>query len=177
MVYPSDNTGYTMLLKGGFHMIKRSARSRARRVLDDRLKMMPDLKVFAVPNSGWIRSIRESLGMSAADLGARLKIAPQSVLALETSEANEHARIGTLKKVAEELDCTFVYAFIPRSSLEESIRSQAEDLVSANLANVAHNMHLEDQSVDLTESVREELVKEIMESSRLWKNQRQRGTR
>jgi hypothetical protein len=38
-------------------------------------------------------------------------------------------------------------------------------------------MHLEDQSVDLTESVREELVKEIMESSRLWKNQRQRGTR
>jgi predicted DNA-binding mobile mystery protein A len=158
-------------------MIKRSARTRSRRILDDRLKKMPDLKVFAVPNSGWIRSIRESLGMSAADLGARLNIAPQSVLALEGSEASERARIGTLKKVANELDCTFVYAFIPKSSLEESIRKQAETLVSENLENVSHNMSLEDQAVDLTESVREELVKEIMESARLWKSRGPRGTR
>jgi len=132
--------------------------------------MMPDPKVFAIPHSGWIRSIRESLGMSAADLGARLKIKPQSVFALESSEASGRARLATLKKVAKELDCTFVYAFIPKSSLEESTRKQAEKLISEQLANVSHSMALEEQSVDLTESVRNELIKEIMESTNLWKS-------
>lgn len=151
-------------------MIKRTARTRSRRILDDRLRMMPDLKVFAVPNSGWIRSIRESLGMSAADLGARLKIRPQSVFALESSEASGRASLATLKKVAEELDCTLVYAFIPKTSLEESTRKQAERLVSEQLASVSHTMALEEQSVDLTESVRDELIREIMESTNLWKS-------
>lgn len=138
---------------------------------------MPELKVFAVPNSGWIRSIRESLGMSAAELGTRLKIAPQSVLALESSEANDRASIGTLKKAAKELDCTFVYAFIPKSSLEEAVRRQAEKLIVENLENVSHNMTLEDQGVSLTESVREELIREIMDSANLWKVHEKPGTR
>jgi predicted DNA-binding mobile mystery protein A len=62
--------------------------------------------------------------MSAADLGHRLGTAPQSVLTLEKSELNGRAQMDSLKKAAEALDCTFIYALIPNSSLEDFVQRQ-----------------------------------------------------
>src|SRR5271154_324126 len=40
----------------------------------------------AIPASGWIRVLRESLGITAASFGRRLRIAQQNVVKLEASE-------------------------------------------------------------------------------------------
>lgn len=154
---------------GGSGM-KRTFRKRDRRILDNRFKSMPPASAFAVPQTGWIRSIRESLGMSAADLGHRLGIAPQSVLTLESSEIESRARLDTLKKAAAAMDCTFVYAFLPETSLEEFVQRQIKNLVAEKMKKVSHSMKLEDQDAKLTESVYADSVKELEDSPQIWRN-------
>jgi predicted DNA-binding mobile mystery protein A len=126
---------------------------------------------FKAPSNGWIRSIRESIGMSAADLGARLGIAPQSVLTLEKSELNGRAQMDSLKKAAEALDCTFVYALIPNSSLEDFVQRQLRKVATEKLKKVSHSMKLEDQEVKFNQSLYAEFLKEFEDSPLIWRNE------
>ena len=41
-----------------------------------------------VPREGWVRAVREALGMSAAQLAARLNVTRQTIRDLEQSEAS-----------------------------------------------------------------------------------------
>ena len=149
--------------------MKQSTRTHDRRLLDNRFKKIPAATVFKAPSQGWIKSIRESLGMSAADLGTRLGIAPQSVLTLEISESEGRARMDSLKKAAEAMDCSFVYALIPNSSLEEFVHQQIEKVVAEKMKKVSHTMKLEGQSAELTDSVYADFLKELQGSSKIWR--------
>ena len=75
--------------------------------------------------TGWIKEIRLALGMSAAQLARRLKVRQSTVAKLEKSEAEETISLQSLRKAAEALDCTLVYAFVPRTSLEACVQAQA----------------------------------------------------
>lgn len=143
-------------------------RARNRRILDNRLKKFPKLEEFTVPKQGWIKSIREALGMSAADLGLRLGIARQSVLTLEESESEGRAGMDSLKRAAEAMDCSFVYAFIPNSSLENILHRQIEKVVAEKMRKVSHSMKLEDQATELTDSVYMNFLRELEISSKVW---------
>ena len=48
------------------------------------------------PNQGWIRTIREALGMSVDSLADRLNITPAGVRKLENSEAAEACGVSPL---------------------------------------------------------------------------------
>ena len=148
--------------------MKSNARALDRRTLDNRLGRLPKKEEFAVPSQGWIRSIREALGMSAADLGNRMGIARQSVLTLEESESQGRAGMYSLKRAAEALDCTFIYSFIPNSSLESILRNQVVKIVEHRMGTVSHSMKLENQATKLTDSAYEDLVKELMNSPKVW---------
>ncbi|GLS32285.1 hypothetical protein SAMN04488498_106230 [Mesorhizobium albiziae] len=52
---------------------------------------------------------------------ASLGIRPQSVEALEKFEANGSIKLDTLRRAAEALDCTLVYALVPNTSLEAMV--------------------------------------------------------
>jgi len=151
--------------------MKRAFRKRDRRILDDRFRAMPAASQFQVPQSGWIKSIRESLGMSAADLGDRLGIAPQSVLTLETSEVEGRAKMDSLKKAAKALDCSFVYAFVPNSSLENFVQRQLQEIVKEKMKKVSHSMKLENQGAEFSQSLYNEFVKEFEDSPLIWRSQ------
>src|SRR6266850_2448999 len=58
-----------------------------RRQLDARFSRMGSPQLFTPPRSGWIRAIRQSLGMTSRQLGSRLRATPQAVLEFERSEA------------------------------------------------------------------------------------------
>ena len=148
--------------------MEQESRARDRRTLDNRLKKISKREEFTVPNRGWIKSIREALGMSAADLGERMGITRQSVLTLEVSESDGRAGMDSLKRAAEAMECSFVYAFLPNSTLENILRKQIEKVVAERMRNVSHSMKLEDQSVELTDSVYEALVKNLMNSPKVW---------
>lgn len=149
-------------------MLRMRETKRARAVLDARLSGLGSPDKFVVPKSGWVRAIRDALGMPAAELARRLGVTHGAVLALERSESGGVARLDSLRKAAEALDCTLVYAFIPKHGLEATVRERAEDLVDESLTHVLNSMALEDQAVPVTPESREELVREVLNTRGLW---------
>src|SRR5680860_653502 len=111
--------------------------ARARRALDRRLGHLGPSSRYRVPPRGWVRAIRDALGMTTADLGARMGITAQSASELENSERAHRARLDTLDRAARAMDCTFVYAFIPNESLEETVQAQASVAAAAHAATEA----------------------------------------
>lgn len=121
--------------------------SQARARLDERFAEIGPAKRFTPPVRGWIRGIREALGMTAEQLAKRLRVTQPSIAALEQSEAKGTIELATLRRVAEALDCTLVYALVPNKPLEEAVRERARKFMRRRLAAVEHSMLLEDQKV------------------------------
>jgi predicted DNA-binding mobile mystery protein A len=110
---------------------------------------------IAPPRTGWLRTIRDALGMSMPQLGHRLGLPRQAVDALEKREANGTVTLNTLREAAAALDADLVYAIVPRQSLARTIEAQAHRKALAELRRIAHTMHLEDQAVDSKEAARQ----------------------
>lgn len=126
-------------------MDKASQAARARQNLDRRFAEMPSAVSFAPPVRGWIKAIREALGMTTAQLAARLSVSQPTVVAMEQSEAKGTIQLATLKRVATALDCTLVYALVPNQPLETTLRDRARTVARRRLHAVDHTMLLEDQ--------------------------------
>ncbi len=103
-------------------MKKARLATQSRSQLDERFREMGPASRYAAPVRGWIKAIREALGMSTAQLAKRLGIKQPSLVALEQSEAKGTIELATLRRVAEALDCTLVYALVPNKPLESTIR-------------------------------------------------------
>lgn len=142
----------------------------ARKRLDGRLHALQPAERFRTPALGWVRAIRDALGMSGVQFAKRLGISPQSAGALEKSEASGSIRLDTLRRAAEALDCTLVYALVPNASLEETVQTQARSIAVRDLDRVAHSMKLEAQETG--DRNREErvdaYVRELLEDRHLW---------
>ena len=61
--------------------------------LDHKLADFQSLARLTAPPQGWVRFIRQSIGMSLRQLGVRLGMTPQAVRDLEMREADSSARI------------------------------------------------------------------------------------
>ena len=66
------------------------------------------------PPAGWLRAIREALGMTSGVLAERLGVTASGARKLEQAEAVDAITLGTLRRVAEALDCDLQYALVPR---------------------------------------------------------------
>ncbi|MBI1264155.1 MAG: mobile mystery protein A [Alphaproteobacteria bacterium] len=120
--------------------------ARARHALDLRLAPLRPADRFAVPPKGWVRAIRDALGMSGAQLAARLSVKPPSVVSLEQSEAAGTIRLDTLRKAAAALDCQLVYAFVPNKPLEDRVAERARARALEAIGSVSHSMAMEGQT-------------------------------
>jgi predicted DNA-binding mobile mystery protein A len=107
--------------------------------------------------------------MSSEQLAKRLGVRQPSVVALEQSEAKGTIELATLRRAAEALDCTLVYALVPNQPLETMVRDRARILLRRRRAPVEHSMLLEDQAVsaDDSEARLAEFVRET-NPGRLW---------
>ncbi len=116
-----------------------------RRQLDAQLSD-PSLRTLMRPHRGWIREIRESLGMSAAQLAGRIGIRQPTVAKMQRTEIEDTISLKSLRKAADAMDCDLVYAFVPRKSLESILETQAMRRTSEMMKRVEHTMILEAQS-------------------------------
>jgi predicted DNA-binding mobile mystery protein A len=150
--------------------MKDDARRRARQRLDERLSLLKPTERFRAPPKGWIRAVRDALGMTGVQFARRLGIRPQSVEALETSEAGGTIQLNTLRRAAEALDCSLVYALVPNDSLEGAIRALARKIALRDLGRVAHTMRLEAQetgNADLEARI-EAYIRDNLKERDLW---------
>jgi len=147
---------------------KREQARRARQMLDQRLLQLPPVSEFAPPHAGWIRAIRDALGMSVAELGARMGVTGASVSQIEENEREGGIRLSTLRRYAEALDCTLVYALVPRESLDRIVSTRAEQILKDLQRNAGQTMRLEAQEAESSALARQRQLDEIIRSRNLW---------
>jgi|SRR5688572_12904858 predicted DNA-binding mobile mystery protein A len=126
-----------------------AAKSRER--LDLRFEQMRPVARYTPPVRGWLKAVRQALGMTASQLASRMGIRQPSVMAMEQSELRGSIELATLRRAAEAMDCTLVYALIPNRPLESMLRERARAFARRRRVPVEHSMLLEDQQVKQTE--------------------------
>ena len=67
------------------------------------------------PAAGWLRSVREALGLSLADQALKLQVTPPAVRSFEQAEAEDRITLASLRRTAAAMDCDLVYTLVPRS--------------------------------------------------------------
>jgi predicted DNA-binding mobile mystery protein A len=156
---------------------KRAAQ--ARRELDRKFSAAKLEPIAARPRAGWIRAIRGALGMSQAVLAERLGVSGPAVNQLEHAELHGGITIGKLSEVAGALDCTLVYALVPNSTLERTVRTQARAVAAQLLGYAARTMALEAQDIEderQSEAV-ERYAQQLVTSGNPWRAGRSRPPR
>ena len=102
----------------------------------------------AMPPTGWIKAIRQAIGMSMEQLGKKLSITKQSIQAMEQREKEGAITIRSLREAAEALDMQLLYAFVPKdASLDALIDRKARLLAKEIVMRTSNTMKLEDQAI------------------------------
>ena len=146
-------------------------RSQSRRRLDQRFRRLSNLVELTTPAQGWIRTLRESLGMTGGDLAQRMGVHPSRVPAIERGEQDRKLKLDTLIRAAEALNCDLVYALVPRASLDEMVAAQARRRAIEHLQGIIAHSRLEDQEVapaDLEAQIAD-LAAEYRQRRDLWR--------
>lgn len=118
-----------------------------REQLDQTLKRFKRLQVMNVPQKGWMRAIRDALGMNGRQFAKRMGVSPARVSKLESDEVAGAVTLKTMRKAAEALDCTLVYGLVPRTSLDDTVKKQINIYAQQRLNRISHTMALEDQEL------------------------------
>ncbi|MFT5140542.1 MAG: putative DNA-binding mobile mystery protein A [Lysobacterales bacterium] len=150
-------------------------RAMARKKLDKRLNILQNTDNLARPSRGWIKAIREALGMTTTQLAKRLGVSQPRVTVIEKAESAGVIKLETLERAAQALDCRLVYALVPRNSLESTVEERASSLARKRLRATSHSMALEDQRVEKADEREhlERLVKNLLDQSgsALWEDE------
>ena len=135
--------------------------------LNSKMLAFASLQKVAPPPTGWIKAIRNAIGMSMLQLGKRLSITKQSVQDIERREKDGSISIKALREAARALDMQLVYGFVPNDgSLEALINRKAKELATQIVQRTANSMKLEDQ-----ENSKQRIEKAIEERATIIKNE------
>jgi len=144
----------------------------AREQLDATLKAFRPVLNVPVPPKGWIRASRDVLGMNGRQLADRLGVTRQRSYQIENQECGGSLTLKTMRRIAEPLDCVFVYGLVPRTSLEDIVRNRAEKVAVKRLAWADHTMGLEGQGLEpeKNKKVLIDMIEELVETlpKKLW---------
>lgn len=146
-------------------------RAAARRQLDKRLDSLRESN-FARPSRGWIKAIREALGMTTRQLAGRIGVAQSRAVDIEKAEITGSITLDSLRRAARALDCELVYALIPQQSLATMVEDRAASMARKRIKTARHTMELEDQGMDETDEQEQlkRLARQLVEKSgsKLW---------
>jgi predicted DNA-binding mobile mystery protein A len=142
------------------------------RHLDQRFRSLRPLFDDRRPPKGWVRAIRNALGMTTKQLAQRMGVAQPRIIELEKAEVSSNITLHSLERAAEALGCHVVYALVPEHSLAYLVEKQAKHVADQTLGVVEQTMKLEDQAVsDLKahKGMQQQLIDELLRKpARLW---------
>jgi predicted DNA-binding mobile mystery protein A len=142
------------------------------RHLDSRFATLRPLLKTQRPPKGWLRAIRDALGMTTKQFGQRLGVSQPRIVELEQSEVSGSVTLNTLQRAADALGCRLVYVLVPEKPLAETVRERAEFVANRQSSAVEHTMRLEDQAVKdkrAARALREQMIDELLKRpARLW---------
>lgn len=83
-------------------------------------RMNPDL----VPRSGWLREIRDALGISQSQLAARAGIARATVQQMERAEGRRRITLASLDRLSQAMGCQVAFAIVPKGGTLQDVRAR-----------------------------------------------------
>jgi len=142
------------------------------RHLDKRFSALRALGENPRPPKGWLRAIRDALGMTSAQFAHRLKVSQPRISVLEKAEVNGSITLHSLQRAAEALGCHLVYVLIPEKPLAKTVCERVELIADRQATAVEQSMRLEDQAVSdksAGRALREQSIEHLLRHpARLW---------
>jgi predicted DNA-binding mobile mystery protein A len=115
--------------------------------LNEKLAQLTDLQHVIVPPIGWIKAIRNGIGMSMEQLGKKLSITKQGVMDIEKREKEGAITIKSMQEIAKAMDMKLIYGFVPNEGdLEQMIETRAIEMAKKIVERTSNTMKLEDQA-------------------------------
>ena len=147
--------------------MKMDAQKARLRALDKKLSTVKPLVPVIPAKQSWIKTMRQTLGMTTRQLANRIGVTQSRVAYMERNEKN--LKVSTLEKVAQSMDCVFVPLFIPKESLDAMIKKRAKEKAAQMLRSVNQNMALENQ-LSSSEEILSDLTEELLlkNRKRIW---------
>lgn len=99
------------------------------------------------PRGGWLRSVRQGLGMTLDEFARRMGCSRTAAAHVEKSEARDRITLARLRSAADALGCDLHVSLTPRRPLAEMARNQAMKQAAKLLSRAGHSMSLEDQAL------------------------------
>lgn len=138
------------------------------------LNNLTELANKPMPRLGWIKTIRNALGMTSYQLAKRIGCSQSNVIALEQREKTGSISIKALNQAAKAMNCRCVYFLIPQKSFTQIKEDQAKVAAKKRLSSVQHSMKLEQQGLtpQQTKQQEEMLEHELLNKQHklLWKD-------
>ena len=114
--------------------------------LNEKMLQLSGMQHVIVPPIGWIKAIRNGIGMSMEQLGRKLSITKQGVMEIEKREKEGAITIKSMQEIAKAIDMQFVYGFVPvAGSLDQMIEMRALEIAKTIVLRTSTTMKLEDQ--------------------------------
>jgi len=115
------------------------------------------------PPRGWIRAIRDALGMTTRNLAARAGVSAPRITQIEQAEVTGAPTLATLERTAAALGCRLEYVLIPEQPLHQMVQQRARQVAAELHADVTHTMALEGQT--LTEDAHQQLLEQLTDQA------------
>jgi predicted DNA-binding mobile mystery protein A len=92
-----------------------------RQMLDRKLLAFRVARETAGETAGWLRAIRQAVGVRVEEAAERQGVCRWEVFRLEKAEQTGRIRLESLRRAAEAMDCELVYALVPRKGTLETM--------------------------------------------------------
>ena len=152
----------TSCLNQGITFVSKRLTNLDRKQLDARFARVREVaSLLQPPRGGWLRSLRNALGMRQQDLGERLGVTSQAVADLERREAEGSVTLSTLREAARAMGGELHYVVLPVRPVKETLERRATEVARFMAGQVHHSMRMEDQGT--SEDEQQDRIAEIRE--------------
>ena len=97
---------------------------------------------------GWIKIMRQALGMSGAQLARKMNVTRGLVSKTEKAEIEGRVTIKKMQEFAEAMECEFVYCMIPKEEIQNILKKRAKEKAQSIVDRTNKHMGLEGQSLN-----------------------------
>lgn len=135
--------------------------------IQENLNSFLDLVKKPVPKGGWVRTIREALGLSNRMLSKKMRCSQSNITKIESGEKRGTISLRNLQRAAEAMNCKLVYCIVPLKPLEHMLEDQARIMAKKQIRLINHSMKLEQQGLNEKQLKQQEdaLVQELLQGN------------
>lgn len=154
--------------------MKKSFKKLMRNQVQDTIDQFGPLALQPVPKVGWLRIVRKALGLTTLQLAKRVGSSQANITKAEKNESEGSISLKTLARIAEAMNCKFVYCIVPIKPIETILEERAKRIAKKRIQVINHSMSLELQGLtpEQLKAQEENLVDELLAGNlkKLWED-------